>query len=212
LHGSYAQIDDYTIGSEASNALWVRELFGAAELSRIGASRVSCAGFTLGGRAPMLAYAQRMHAEITTRIAPRYDELKRRHGAALARGFDQGVHNVLLHAPAPLPALRIAPHGLVFNGNRAREGAHFALSGPTMTPPPRQLSPHAGAQSYAVLHQYGRLRKASARKLADATFVCERPPRPPYCTFCEAANMPIAAKPNRSSMPRRSLRPRIQRR
>ncbi len=76
-----------TIGSQSGNANWIRTAFGEKELAKIAQCRISCSGTTLGTYTEIMIYLTAMInqlAAITYKIAG-FD------------GFDQGVHNYLIH-------------------------------------------------------------------------------------------------------------------
>lgn len=79
------EFDDYTIGTEPTNAAWIRSLYGADGLQRVANRRVSCSGFTWGDRRAIDEYLALMVAEIvvTAFSGPRV-------------GCDQGYHNWLV--------------------------------------------------------------------------------------------------------------------
>ena len=86
------------LGTCPNNAFWLRELYGAGVLEALRDQRVSCSGTTIGTRAAVQDYLDAMLMEA------RPDVLKR---LPLARGFDQGMHNRLLHAGRLPRAVRI---------------------------------------------------------------------------------------------------------
>ena len=174
---------DYTLGQQASNALWVRELFGDAMLQRHEASPVLCSGFTMGHVQPILGYLAAMVDEGTRlRASGKVDAMRQRHGHDRSRGFDQGIHNVLARegwlgsggggqssngsgvsgavAAASLKLL----DGPVLHGNGARAGRHFVYSRGVL----HQLRLERGrgrlheeaahGEAFAVVHQYGKMR------------------------------------------------------
>jgi hypothetical protein len=76
-----------TVGACPFNARWVREHLGAAALAAIADRPVSCSGTTVADHPSMLAYLERM----TKLLLPPST------GECMA-GYDQGVHNHLVHA------------------------------------------------------------------------------------------------------------------
>ncbi|EGB14373.1 hypothetical protein DND132_1160 [Pseudodesulfovibrio mercurii] len=78
-----------TVGSCPFNGRWVREHLGAEALNRIADRPVSCSGTTVADHAAMVAYLERM----TGRLLPPST------GECMA-GYDQGVHNYLIHTGA----------------------------------------------------------------------------------------------------------------
>lgn len=80
----YLEDDSVRIGSESFNARWIRNLYGAAELERLGDHPASCSGTIVGTGAAVLAYLDAMTGEIA------------RHRRPLG-SHDQAIHNALLH-------------------------------------------------------------------------------------------------------------------
>ncbi|MGE4420770.1 MAG: hypothetical protein AB7D39_00570 [Pseudodesulfovibrio sp.] len=75
-----------TVGSCPFNARWVREHLGETDLAAIADRPVSCSGTTVADHASMLAYLEKM----TGLLLPPST------GECMA-GYDQGVHNHLVH-------------------------------------------------------------------------------------------------------------------
>jgi hypothetical protein len=75
-----------TVGSCPFNAHWVREHLGTEALAAIADKPVSCSGTTVADQASMLHYLDRM----TDLLAPPTT------GERMA-GYDQGIHNHLIH-------------------------------------------------------------------------------------------------------------------
>jgi len=86
--GLNATLEDrrVTVGSCPFNARWVREHLGPDALAAIGDRPVSCSGTTVADHAAMLDYLEKM----TGLLAPPTT------GERMA-GYDQGVHNLLVH-------------------------------------------------------------------------------------------------------------------
>lgn len=78
-----------TVGSCPFNARWVREHLGPEALAAIADRPVSCSGTTVAGHAAMIDYLERM----TGLLVPPT------RGECMA-GYDQGVHNHLIHTGA----------------------------------------------------------------------------------------------------------------
>jgi hypothetical protein len=89
-----------TIGSEVSNANWVRAVYGEAGLAALAPQRVSCSGITRGTSAAMGSYLDAITAEFA-RTLP--------HTAGLPY-IDQAVHNHLLWSRR-LPQARAIENG-----------------------------------------------------------------------------------------------------
>lgn len=79
-------------GNDMFNDGWVEKMYGANRLEILRGCPVSCSGVTLGPRAVMLDYLEKMCEEIgrlfLAELLPR---------PPFFAGFDQGIHNVLVH-------------------------------------------------------------------------------------------------------------------
>lgn len=87
--GLNATLEDrrVTVASCPFNARWVREHLGADALAAIGHNPVSCSGTTVGDHGAMLDYLEKMIGRLYPPTT----------GERMA-GYDQGVHNMLIHA------------------------------------------------------------------------------------------------------------------
>ena len=82
------------VGECPYTSRWVRLHLGRAALEALADKPVSCSGTTVGGHAAILRYLEEMAARLVP-FAP----------AAHMAGYDQGVHNLLVHGGlAPEPA------------------------------------------------------------------------------------------------------------
>ena len=70
-----------------ANSAWIRQCYGQAELERFGDKPVLCSGFSGGSRDAVINYLEAMAAEI----------LACGHKIALNGGYDQGIHNKIIH-------------------------------------------------------------------------------------------------------------------
>lgn len=190
-HGEHSSIyfteesRDYNLGLQQSNALWVRELYGRSVLSRLQAFPVLCSGFTMGHAASVDHYLSLMREQV--QLLERkglVERLRKRVGRDLSRGFDQGVHNVLARlgqltangANLTLHELQLLD-GPVLHGNGARLGRHFALDKTLLRPPrhkqvQRLHKDTAQAPSFAVVHQYGKMRPKSMQSRLRRALTC----------------------------------------
>ena len=75
-----------TVASCPFNAHWVREHLGPKTLTAIGDKPVSCSGTTVGDHGAMLDYLEKMIGRLSPPTT----------GERMA-GYDQGVHNMLIH-------------------------------------------------------------------------------------------------------------------
>ncbi|MBG0790455.1 MAG: hypothetical protein H0S80_08180 [Desulfovibrionaceae bacterium] len=94
--GLNAMLEDRraTVGSCPFNARWVREHLGADALAAIGGCPISCSGTTVADHAAMLDYLDKM----TELLDPPTT------GECMA-GYDQGIHNYLIHTGRVAAAL-----------------------------------------------------------------------------------------------------------
>lgn len=124
------------IGTCEHNAHWIREFQGEAALQAVHDKQVSCSGTTVGNGKDIIEYLELM----TSRLVP-YTPGKR------MAGYDQGVHNVLLHG-GDIPNLSLHDnHGPIMTlgctqGEPAMDTFGFVLN-------------EAGARA-VIVHQYDR--------------------------------------------------------
>ncbi|RZL68603.1 MAG: hypothetical protein EOO93_03560 [Pedobacter sp.] len=83
----YFFLEDDKYNLRTQNYIWLKNLFGEEIFKRIGEDRVICSGTTYGKRDAMLHYCEQMCLE----------QLKHIHSVAGFDGYDQGVHNYLIH-------------------------------------------------------------------------------------------------------------------
>jgi hypothetical protein len=74
------------IGSCSINSMWILNRFGRKVYERLKTQRISCSGTTRGTRTGMLAYLCSMCAQLYPYLPAPYME-----------GYDQGVHNRIVH-------------------------------------------------------------------------------------------------------------------
>ena len=128
---------DYTLGRQASNALWVKELYGDDTLSKLSKHPVLCSGYTMGHASPIRDYLRTMDAEVTRlKAGGQVDRLMQRAGHSMGRGFDQGVHNALVRfgwlANSTTVRVLLLSDGPVLHGNGARNKRQFTFDGTTL--------------------------------------------------------------------------------
>ena len=171
----------YTLGTHRPNAFWVRELYGALQLAAVGAMPVLCSGVTMGTGTAVLRYLEMMAEESALRLRPeRLTELRQAHGRDLCRGFDQGMHNVLVRTRLRDVTTVLPANGPVFHGNARRCAVDVAMNG-------SRLSEALGARSMPlVAHQYGRVRGACQRRVRLSLTCRDGNPQaqPPHCGLC----------------------------
>lgn len=141
-----------TVGSCPFNSRWVREHLGADALAAMADKPVSCSGTTVGDRAAVLHYLDAM-----TRLL---------HPPATGKGmagYDQGVHNHLLHSGQVTASLHDNAGPILTlaqtQGEPAVDGQGRILN-------------EAGVPALAV-HQYDR--KPALFKRVRADFLADRP-------------------------------------
>jgi hypothetical protein len=83
------------------NAAWLRHLYGENFVIRLGRKPISCAGITIGDRLAMLHYLATMTGELCRLTLP----------IAEGMGYDQAVHNVLLHTGRLGSDVHLHPNG-----------------------------------------------------------------------------------------------------
>ncbi|MDD3310909.1 hypothetical protein [Pseudodesulfovibrio sp.] len=125
-----------TIGTCPHNSRWVRLHLGDDALARVADRPILCSGTTVGGAGAVLAYLD----ALTEKMAPFT-------GGERMAGFDQGVHNVLVHTGA------LGPVTLTDN------------AGPILTLGYTEGEPRLDAEGFAlneagqravIVHQYDR--------------------------------------------------------
>jgi hypothetical protein len=144
-----------TIGEDPTNLRWVSGCFSAYEAERLAACRISCSGITIGGTAAIVAYLELMVERI--RVLPW------RIYRQIGHGYDQAIHNYLVHLAAEVA-------GIVVENNR--HIATMALEPRTFYRLDRQSLIHGPDDHlFAICHQYDRfpdLRKAVEARFAPA--------------------------------------------
>jgi hypothetical protein len=129
-----------TIGTDETNARWVKGCFSPQDAAALAPKRISCSGITIGGTRAMLTYLDRMRQRI--------DEVPYRIYREIGHGYDQGLHNGLVYLDASIEGVTVENNG------------HIA----TMALEPRtayQLGDDkhirtAGGHLPAICHQYDR--------------------------------------------------------
>jgi hypothetical protein len=183
----------YTLGTHRANTLWVRELYGAEQLRALAEHRVVCSGFTAGTVASTRQYLQAMVNESRARLgSQQLSRLRHKHGRDLSRGFDQGIHNVLVRTRLrPITTIQRSgawPPPPIFHGNdrrcgedvrMERNGSRLAYASSMLPLPP-----------IVVAHQFGRVRGSCQHNVRRA-LTCREPRSreawqlPAYCRICE---------------------------
>jgi hypothetical protein len=135
-----------TIGTEPSNATWIKFCFGELALQRVAGKPIACAGVILGESAAWIAFLAIFNSTMMN------------HGNSSV-GIDQGIFNGLLYLdPATLGNDHMS--GLEFT---AWEDAQWLVSTESYFKPTRSIRWSAGArvlntsnQPVAIVHQYDR--------------------------------------------------------
>lgn len=147
----YLESGSRTIGQDPTNSRWTRGCLTPDEAMALASRRISCSGITIGGSAAMLAYLDEMAARVGATPQRVY--------RAIGHGYDQAIHNCLVH-------LEPAIDGVVVENN-----GHIA----TMALEPRALY-RLDAEGrirdrddrvFAICHQYDRfpeIKEAVARR------------------------------------------------
>jgi len=129
-----------TIGTDETNARWVKGCFSPQDAAALASKRISCSGITIGGTRAMLTYLDRMKQRI--------DEVPYRIYREIGHGYDQGLHNGLVYLDKSISGITVENNG------------HIA----TMALEPRtayELGPDtrirtASGHLPAICHQYDR--------------------------------------------------------
>jgi hypothetical protein len=85
----YLESASRSIGEDTANSRWVRGSLSAAEAQALAPFRISCSGVTIGGTAALVAYLERMAARVR--------KIPLRIYRAIGHGYDQAIHNYLVH-------------------------------------------------------------------------------------------------------------------
>jgi hypothetical protein len=151
----YLESASRTIGVDPTNARWVRGCFTAAEADALDKCRISCSGITIGGTDAVIAYLERMVARV--------DAMPMRIYREIGHGYDQAIHNYLVHLD---PAIG----GVVEENN-----GHIA----TMALEPRasyRLDPDGRIRApdgrlFPICHQYDRF--PDIREVVEARYAAQ---------------------------------------
>jgi hypothetical protein len=92
-----------TIGEHPTNARWVRGCATYDEFEAVAACRISCSGITIGGTREVLAYLDRM--------ADRIRDIPFRIYRKIGHGYDQGIHNLLVHLSPDIDGIIVQNNG-----------------------------------------------------------------------------------------------------
>jgi hypothetical protein len=98
-----------TIGEEPINLRWVKGCATPAEVAAVEMRRISCSGITIGGTRSIIGYLDCM--------AKRIREIPFRVYRQIGHGYDQGIHNLLIHLNSEI------------DGRIVRNNEHIATMG-----------------------------------------------------------------------------------
>ena len=129
-----------TIGEDPTNSRWVRGCFSAAEADALAKCRISCSGITIGGTAAIIDYLEHMVARVR--------EMPLRIYRAIGHGYDQAIHNLLVHLSPNID-------GIVVENNE--HIATMALEPRNLYVLDEQARIHAAdGRMFPICHQYDR--------------------------------------------------------
>jgi hypothetical protein len=92
-----------TIGQDPTNSRWVRGCGTAEQAEAVAGRRISCSGITIGGTRAMLAYLDAM--------ADRIRNIPFRVYRKIGHGYDQGIHNLLVHLNPDIDGIIVQNNG-----------------------------------------------------------------------------------------------------
>jgi hypothetical protein len=95
--------DTQTIGEDPTNSRWVRGCGTHDEAEAIAACRISCSGITIGGTSAVVAYLDQM--------ADRIRNIPFRVYRRIGHGYDQGIHNLLIHLNPDIDGMIVQNNG-----------------------------------------------------------------------------------------------------
>jgi hypothetical protein len=92
-----------TIGQDPTNSRWVRGCGTAEQAEAVARCRISCSGITIGGTRAILAYLDAM--------ADRIGNIPFRVYRKIGHGYDQGIHNLLVHLNPDIDGIIVQNNG-----------------------------------------------------------------------------------------------------
>lgn len=132
--------DCQTIGADPTNSRWVRGCGTPQQADAVAGRRISCSGITIGGTPAVLAYIDLMAARIRAIPFRVYRKI--------GHGYDQGIHNLLIHLNPDVDGIIVQNNGHIAtmalepqSAYRLDEGAYIST---------------AGGHVPAICHQYDR--------------------------------------------------------
>jgi hypothetical protein len=127
------------------NASWIRKTYGERMVERIASKPICCAGVTFGSKSAVMRYLSKMVTEIA-RLTPVINE---------GMGYDQGIHNVLLHSGA------LDPVTIHANGDGPVYTVHSVPEHELPLDSENRLVRRDG-KPVAIIHQYDRSPRLNA--------------------------------------------------
>src|SRR5215475_155445 len=94
---------EQTIGQDPTNSRWVRGCGTAEQAEAVASCRISCSGITIGGTRAILAYLDQM--------ADRIRNIPFRVYREIGHGYDQGIHNLLVHLNPDIDGIIVQNNG-----------------------------------------------------------------------------------------------------
>jgi hypothetical protein len=91
------------IADDPTNSRWIAGCLAPEEARALARCRISCSGITIGGTASIVAYLERM----TARIAAMPLRIYR----AIGHGYDQAIHNFLVHLDPTIDGVVVENNG-----------------------------------------------------------------------------------------------------
>jgi hypothetical protein len=92
-----------TIAEDPTNSRWVRGCGTRHQVEAVADRRISCSGITIGGTRAILAYLDRM--------SDRIRDIPFRVYRKIGHGYDQGIHNLLVHLSPDIDGIIVQNNG-----------------------------------------------------------------------------------------------------
>jgi hypothetical protein len=132
--------DTQTIGEDPTNSRWVRGCGTHDQADAVASRRISCSGITIGGTRAVVAYLDHM----TDRIR----DIPFRVYRKIGHGYDQGIHNLLIHLNPDIDGIIVQNNGHI---------ATMALGPRSLYQLDEAAQIHtSGGHLPAICHQYDR--------------------------------------------------------
>jgi hypothetical protein len=131
------------IGEDPTNSRWVGGCGTAAQVEAVSSRRICCSGITIGGLDAMLGYLDRMTGRI--------NNIPFRIYRKIGHGYDQGIHNLLVHLDPDIDGTIVENNGHIATIGLGPESL-YALD-------ENAFVRVAGGHLPAICHQYDRFPK-----------------------------------------------------